>query len=140
MRPLRSLLGAVAVMALVPASVLASGPARAASSATSAVSPTVSPAAPSQLVPSGSHITCDTGYFCAGVWDPAADQWRVFFLYTCNRYHLSNWHGTGEVMNSQTDNAQATTYGQNGDVIETFPVSTDAPDVDWEPVWSIRNC
>jgi hypothetical protein len=44
-------------------------------------------------------------------------------------------------MNSQTDNAEATLYGQNGNVLQTFPVVTDdAPDVDWEPVWSIRNC
>lgn len=140
MRPQRCLPGVVDTMTLVLASVLASGSAQAASSATSAVSPTVSPAAPSQLVPSGSHITCDTGYFCAGVRDPTAGQWRVFFLYDCDRYYLSNWQGTGEVMNSQTDNAQATIYGQSGDVIQTFPVSTDAPDVDWDPVWSIRNC
>ncbi|MEU9915927.1 hypothetical protein [Streptomyces sp. NPDC051001] len=140
MRPQRPLLAAVGTTTLVLTSVLASGTAQAASSATSAVAPTISPAAPSQLVPSGSHITCDTGNFCAGVWDPTVDQWRVFFLYDCDRYYLSNWHGTGEVMNSQTDDAQATTYGQNGDVIQTFPVSTDAPDVDWEPVWSIRNC
>ncbi|ANS65932.1 hypothetical protein SLINC_3708 [Streptomyces lincolnensis] len=140
MRTKRSLLGAVGTMTLVLASVLASGTAQAASSAASAVAPTISPAADSRLVPAGSHITCDTGNFCAGVWDPTVNQWRVFFLYHCNRYHLSNWQGTGEVVNSQTDNAQATTYGQNGNVIQTFPVSTDAPDVDWDPVWSIRNC
>lgn len=86
------------------------------------------------------NITCDTGNFCAGVWDPTVDRWRVFFLYACNRYHLANRHGTGEVMNSQTDDAQATIHGQNGNVIQTFPVSTDSPDVDWDPVWSIRNC
>ncbi|WP_326761935.1 hypothetical protein OHB35_46470 [Streptomyces phaeochromogenes] len=140
MRLQRSLLGAASTMTLVLASVSVSGSAQAASSATSAVSPTISPAVPSQLVPSGGHVTCDTGNFCAGVWDPTVNQWRVFFLYDCNRYYLSNWQGTGEVMNSQTDNAQATIYGQNGNVIQTFPVSTDAPDVDWEPVWSIRNC
>ncbi|MDQ0947074.1 hypothetical protein QFZ24_000997 [Streptomyces phaeochromogenes] len=140
MRTQRSLLGVVGTMTLVLASVFASGSAQAASSATSAVSPTISPAAPSQLVPPGDSVTCDTGNFCAGVWDPTVNQWRVFFLYDCNRYYLSNWHGTGEVMNSQTDNAQATIYGENGNVIQTFPVSTDAPDVDWEPVWSIRNC
>jgi len=140
MRTKRALLSAVGTMTLVPASVFASGSAHAAPSTTAAVSPTISPAAPSQLVSSGSHITCDPGNFCAGVWDPTVNQWRVFFLYECSRYYLSNWHGTGEVMNSQTDNAQATIYGQNGNVIQTFPVSTDAPDVDWEPVWSIRNC
>ncbi|MFJ5263927.1 hypothetical protein ACIQAC_26040 [Streptomyces sp. NPDC088387] len=43
-------------------------------------------------------------------------------------------------MNSQTDNAQAVTYGQSGNVIQTFPVSTTSHPVDWEPVWSIRNC
>ncbi|MFJ8634075.1 hypothetical protein [Streptomyces sp. NPDC093568] len=140
MRLQRSLLGAVGTMTLVLASAFATGPAQAAPSAASAVPPTISPAAPSQLVPSGSHITCDTGNFCAGVWDPTVNQWRVFFLYRCNRYYLSNWQGTGEVKNSQTDNAQATTYGQSGNVIQTFPVSSDSPDVDWDPVWSIRNC
>ncbi|MCD7441448.1 hypothetical protein K4B79_24880 [Streptomyces lincolnensis] len=140
MRTKSSLLGAVGTMTLMLASVFASGTAQAASSGASAVAPTISPAADSRLVPDGSHITCDTGNFCAGVWDPTVNQWRVFFLYHCNRYYLSNWQGTGEVMNSQTDNAQATTYGQSGNVIQTFPVSTDAPDVDWDPVWSIRNC
>jgi hypothetical protein len=138
MRTKRSLLGAVGTMTLVLASVFTTGSAQAAS--TAAVSPTISPAARSQLVPSGSSVICDTGNFCAGVWDPTVNQWRVFFLYHCNRYYLANWHGTGEVMNSQTDNAQATIYGQNGNVIRTFPVSTESPDVDWEPVWSIRNC
>ncbi|MDN3027962.1 hypothetical protein [Streptomyces sp. S.PB5] len=140
MRPQRSLFGAVGTMTLVLASVFGSGTAQAASSGTSAVAPTISPAAPSQLVANGDHITCGTGNFCAGVWDPTVGQWRVFFLYDCHRYYLSNWHGTGEVMNSQTDNAEATIYGQSGNVIQTFPVSTEKPDVDWEPVWSIRNC
>ncbi|ELP62126.1 hypothetical protein STRTUCAR8_00201 [Streptomyces turgidiscabies Car8] len=70
-----------------------------------------------------------------------AGQWRVFFLYDCNRRYLSNWSGTGEVMNNRTDNAEATLYGQNGNVIQTFRVvNADAPDVDRDPVWSIRNC
>ncbi|MES5820807.1 hypothetical protein [Streptomyces sp. RG80] len=140
MRPQRSLLGAVATMTLVSASVFVSGSAQAATSATSAVAPTISPAASSQLVPNGEHISCDTGNFCAGVWDPTVNQWRVFFLYDCHLYHLSNWQGTGEVVNSQTGNAQATTHGQNGALIQTYPVSADAPDVNWDPVWSIRNC
>jgi hypothetical protein len=93
------------------------------------------------MVPAeGPGATCDTGYFCAGVWDPAAGQYRVFFFYDCNRYYLSNWQGTSKVMNNQTDNAEATLYGQNGEVLRTFPTSTDVLDVDWEPVWSIRNC
>ncbi|MFF1544721.1 hypothetical protein [Streptomyces sp. NPDC058291] len=141
MRTKRSLPGAIGTLALVLGSVCASGSAQAASSATSAVSPTISPAAASQLVPAGDHVDCDRGNFCAAVWDPTVSQWRVFFLYDCNRYYLSDWHGAGEVMNSQTDNAEATLYGQNGNVLQTFPVVTDdAPDVDWEPVWSIRNC
>ncbi|MDX3498139.1 hypothetical protein ACKI1I_28875 [Streptomyces turgidiscabies] len=44
-------------------------------------------------------------------------------------------------MNNRTDNAEATLYGQNGNVIQTFRVvNADAPDVDRDPVWSIRNC
>ncbi|MFF5784741.1 hypothetical protein ACFY8P_07225 [Streptomyces sp. NPDC012693] len=141
----RSLPGVLGAMTLALASVLAAGPAHAAPSAVppapSAVPPTSSPApARTELLPPGAGVSCSPGNFCASVWDPTANRFRVFYFYNCTRYYLSNWNDWGEAKNSQTGGAVATVYGSGGTVIRTVPADNNVYAVNWTPVYSIRNC
>ncbi|MET9803044.1 hypothetical protein [Streptomyces sp. NPDC006368] len=63
---------------------------------------------------------------------------KVFF-YTCNRYALYNWSGEGYHTNVQTGGATAYFYGASGQVPAAHPAMSGSR-VDWNPVWSIRNC
>ncbi len=93
-----------------------------------------------ELLPPGAGVSCSSGNFCASVWDPTANRFRVFHFYNCTRYYLSNWNDWGEAKNSQTGGAVATIYGSGGDVIRTFPADNNVYAADWTPVHSIRNC
>ncbi|MDX3522657.1 hypothetical protein [Streptomyces scabiei] len=140
MRTKRALLGAVGTTTLMLASALASGTAGAATSATTAASPTTSPAVRSELLPAGAGITCNSGEFCASVFDPAAGRFRVFHFYNCARYSLSNWNDWGEAQNSQTGSAVARTYGSAGNELVAYPANGSVYAAHWSPVYSIRNC
>ncbi|MBZ3906608.1 MULTISPECIES: hypothetical protein [Streptomyces] len=139
MRPTtkRSLLGAAGTLTLALASVVTAGPAQA---ATSAASPTTSPAVRSELLAPGSGVVCSSGNFCASVWDPAANRFRVFYFYNCARYSLSNWNEWGEAKNSQTGSAVARTYGSSGNQLGAYNADNAVYAVNWAPVYSIRNC
>ncbi|MEU2287123.1 hypothetical protein ABZ614_35320 [Streptomyces sp. NPDC013178] len=104
-----------------------------------AASPTISPSANYVHATSGNPVDCDEGYLCPAVWDPSAGAYKVFFLYYCNRYSLSNWNGRGQVVNNQIG-AAAFFYGQNGEVLDAVLPDRVAYDYDWTPVWHIRNC
>ena len=142
---LRSLLGTAVTAAGLMAVGLAPGAGAAEASliggvGAAAVPPTVSPAADFFYYP-GPGYTCPEGNFCARVWDPTAGTYRVYKLYRCATYSLSNWLGVGGYANRQTgDRATATFYGQNGQVLKNVPVGGSIQDQDWGPVWKIRNC
>lgn len=109
-------------------------------SAAVAVSPTISPAAyrvryqTSNAVPS-----CPTGNLCLKVWDPARSSWKVFDLYYCRTYALSNWLGAGIYNNAQTGGVRVYFYDQNWNILRSF-TSRGAGTFNWSPVWYIRNC
>ncbi|GGY82043.1 hypothetical protein [Streptomyces omiyaensis] len=134
----RALPGVLAAATLALASALTAGPAQA---APTVAGPSSSPApARTELLPPGAGVNCTTGHFCASVWDPGANRFRVFYFYNCTRYYLSNWNGWGEAKNSQTGNATATLYGSGGNVLRTVPADNGVYAVDWAPVYSLRNC
>ncbi|MFJ3816611.1 hypothetical protein [Streptomyces sp. NPDC090056] len=134
----RSLPGVLGAVTLALASVLTAGPVRA---APAAVAPTSSPApARTELLPPGAGVSCSPGNFCASVWDPTVNRFRVFYFYNCTRYRLSDWGDWGEAKNSQSGGAVATVYGSGGNVIRTFPADNGVYAVNWAPVYSIRNC
>ncbi|MDR7320214.1 MULTISPECIES: hypothetical protein [Catenuloplanes] len=58
------------------------------------------------------------------VWDPTVSNWKVFDLYTCNRYHFSYWDGPGLYLNHQTGSAVSSVYNQSGGVLHTFTPTT----------------
>ncbi|GAA4064981.1 hypothetical protein GCM10022233_44360 [Streptomyces shaanxiensis] len=159
-RAQRSVLGVIGALILALAAVFAAGPAQAASSSTNAavappapqgaqaadvsiaaVSPGISPAANFIHVAAGGTFDCTSGSLCAAVWDPTTSDWKIYYLYTCARYSLSNWNGTGYYFDEQTGGVTSYFYGQSGNVLRSFkPDGGIRHEVDWTPVWSIRNC
>jgi hypothetical protein len=108
------------------------------------VSPGISPATRVTWVPANSDYPCDSGNLCALVWDPTVSLYKEFFLFTCNRYGLSNWFGSGFYMDNQTGKPTSYFYGQNGGVLTPpgpfQPGGGPQTQKSWDPVWSIRNC
>ncbi|ALC18949.1 hypothetical protein ACH46N_05580 [Streptomyces pristinaespiralis] len=164
MRSKRSFLGIVGVLAWTLMAVVSTGSAQAATAsgngvsgdvriappaphdggtrsarAEAAVSPTVSPAAHFIHRADGELFDCAPGNLCVEVWDPTVSKWKIFFLYHCNRYWLSDWHGNGYYLNKQTGGVTSYFYGQGGDVRRAF-TPPQVGTQDWTPVWSIRNC
>ncbi|MFE7895619.1 hypothetical protein [Streptomyces sp. NPDC057412] len=164
-RAQRSVFGVLGALILALAAVFAAGPAQAVSPSSGAVadhalliappapsdaqagaslaaaSPGISPAVNTQHVPAGGSFSCGDGNFCAAVWDPTTSDWKIFFLFACQRYSVSNWLGDGAYYNQQTGNATASIYGQSGNLLVSAPADGGIiHDIDWDAVWSIRNC
>ncbi|MFI6502157.1 hypothetical protein [Nonomuraea typhae] len=116
-------------------------PADAQSRRLAAVSPGISPAAgrTSHGDPGGTWV-CESGWLCTIVWDYSVGRWKLFDLFRCNRYGLSNWENTGYFWDLQTGNVLSTFYGQSGNVLRQFRPDDLVHDQNWTPVWSIRNC
>lgn len=81
-----------------------------------------------------------TGDLCALPWDPTTGSWKIFYLYTCARYSLSNWNGNGVYLDNQTPNAVTTFEDQSGSVREAFTPDRVQHSYNWSPIWAIRNC
>jgi murein DD-endopeptidase MepM/ murein hydrolase activator NlpD len=107
-------------------------------------SPTISPSdsAPNadfEHVSAGGSYSCPFGTLCTGVWDPSVGKWKVFKLYYCRTYALSNWLGAGFFWNNQTPGTTAFFYGQSGNVLASF-LPGGQLNYNWDPVWFIKNC
>jgi hypothetical protein len=164
MRSKRSFLGIVGVLAWILTAVVSTGTAQAAAApgngvsvdvrvapaaphgagtlsarGAAAVSPTIRPAVRFIHRADGELFHCDPGNLCVEVWDPTVSKWKIFFLYTCNRYYVSNWHGDGYYLNKQTGGVTSYFYGESGNVLRSF-TPPQVGTQDWTPVWSIRNC
>ena len=113
--------------------------------APSGSSPTISPAnsapgADFELVPPGGTYSCASGTLCTGVWDPSVGEWKVFKLFFCNTYALSHWIGPGFYLDNQTGNPTSTFLDQSGHVLRSFRPGGGQVNVNWDPVWFIKNC
>lgn len=111
--------------------------------------PTISPTVVVSYANPGGQYTCEYGTLCAWAWDTSRNQWKIFHLYNCRTYALSNWTSDGDsgFNNNQTRGTVARFYGSNGST-QVEPAST-APQVryeslgnfgGWNPVYFIRNC
>ncbi|MDO0935744.1 hypothetical protein QQY66_30195 [Streptomyces sp. DG2A-72] len=150
----RKLARLVAGTGLVAGTLLATAPAQAASPAeqTAGVSaqadagvlvssPSISPAAEQvRYVTSPTGYTCSYGRLCARVWDPNVSKWKVFDLYACRTYSLSQWNGTGGYVNNQTTGTTARFYNSSGSVIHSSTALDTDSSYSWTPVWKIKNC
>jgi len=143
---IRSILGTAATAAGLAAVSLAPGAGAAeatspdGSQGVAAVAPAVSPGA-DFFYTSGPGYTCPNDTLCARVWDPTRSTYKVFKLYNCHTYSLSNWEGTGGYANFQSGSrATATFYGASGNVLKNVPIGEENTSYNWTPVWKIRNC
>jgi hypothetical protein len=108
-----------------------------------AATPTISPGTAFEDVAPGQIYTCALGTLCTGVWNPNLNKWRVFKLVTCTTYAVFNWNGSGFYWDNQTGNPATMVFGQNGAQLNPpgsiFPGGGQLG-IDWNPVFSIRNC
>ncbi|RAO63624.1 hypothetical protein [Micromonospora saelicesensis] len=65
---------------------------------------------------------------------------RMFVLYQCRWYSLTNWNGWGSIYNNQTWGAWADIMDQNRNPIRGFSSGVAWEAVDFSPVWYIRMC
>jgi hypothetical protein len=107
------------------------------------VSPTISPSVvPVYVAPNGAY-SCASGNLCTGVWDPVAAKWKIFRLFNCNTYSLNNWLGRGFRVDNQTGNVTSLfldQFGINVNAVSPFSPGGGQVDVNWDPVWFIKNC
>jgi hypothetical protein len=84
---------------------------------------------------------CPSGRACLAVWNQAGSNWRVFDMYACRTYYLSNAY-TGAIKNKQTGGALVSMYGASGNFLYAFGTDTEPEprSVNLEPVYSVRPC
>ena len=104
-----------------------------------ATSPRISPAVSTTHVPARGTFTCYYGDLCPAVWDPTTGTFKVFFLYTCARYSVSYWGGSGGFADNQTPGTRSYFYGSTGGVLKSF-LAPSSGSQNWDPVYSVRNC
>jgi hypothetical protein len=144
-RTMTGVVGAVLGMLVVAA---ANVPAQAAPDASAprevnvaAVAPGISPAAEQIRYVSDLHdYSCGSGRACFAVQDPTQGRYKVFDLFHCGTYNLSNWHGVGTFRNSQTGGAAVVLYDQNGPFPFEYPPAFWYYELNWDPVWRIKPC
>lgn len=106
-----------------------------------AVSPSIYPATSVWYVPPGGTYNCAGGNACAAVWDPTRNEYKVFYLFYCRTYALSNWYGQGSVKNLQTGGARMVLLDANRNYLTSYPADGVLKTVwDWGPVYYIKNC
>lgn len=109
----------------------------AARSAQAAPPPTTSPPAGSRtFIPNGGGFDCAPEWVCAGV--PYGGGIYLFKFRAYARYGLSNWFGTGFVINNQTGRAAARLEDNNLAQRACIPSPAVANGIGWDPIWYIR--
>lgn len=84
---------------------------------------------------------CASGTLCTGVWDPNAGQWKIFKLYYCRTYAVSNWLGAGFYWNNQTGTPRSVFYDKNmNEIFSFYPGGGQLHYPNWGPVWYVKNC
>ncbi|MFI6003255.1 hypothetical protein ACIA98_23050 [Streptomyces sp. NPDC051366] len=128
--------GASARVLVAPAAPANARPA----SLAAASSPGISPGVRTSHVPASGSYGCDSGNLCTLVWDPTTSDWKIFYLYNCNRYSVYNWNGNGWYFDNQTGNPTSYLYNQGGGIVKSFTPGGGQQGQDWTPVYSVRNC
>lgn len=112
-------------------------------SSVAAESPTISPgpARPPRYTSSSTEYDCPREFACFAVYDPMHRAYKVFDLWACGTYALSNWLRFGSLRNSQILNAHVVLLDANRRPIgQPYPPDGLAKVVNWDPVYWIRPC
>ncbi|TDD58197.1 hypothetical protein E1263_20420 [Kribbella antibiotica] len=85
---------------------------------------------------------CRSGRACLAVWNEPGGNWRVFDMYACTTYRLSEAYGQGGLKNNQTGGALVSMYGASGNHLYSFGTAGQVPHEvrDLSPVFTVRPC
>jgi len=81
---------------------------------------------------------CPAGYHC--IWTRTSWQGKVFRLYYCRNYALSQWNGNGSDFNNQTGAAVTLYLDQAGRVVGKQNAGSSHTPVDFRAVLYIKPC
>ena len=87
----------------------------------------------------GSQVDCPFAHFCIYTHSFATSNSKVFSLYRCREYSLSNWLDQGFVWNNNSGGAPGWLRNRNHGNLRTFA----AGEADWYnffPVWYVKAC
>ncbi|MEU5835595.1 hypothetical protein ABZ820_18235 [Streptomyces diacarni] len=82
---------------------------------------------------SGQALNCEYEHLCMEV------RGTEFSFYTCGKWNVTNWWGSGPYINNQTSGTVARFYGKNGNQLWKS-TAYDSGTADWAPVWSLSPC
>jgi hypothetical protein len=83
---------------------------------------------------------CEAGNFC--LYTGPMFTGRLYKLYHCKAYSLSNWNGVGSWINNNTGGAHAIIQDRNhGTLVDTDPSSNwYNADYNFNPAWYVKAC
>lgn len=81
---------------------------------------------------------CPSGYLC--LYTRTGLTGRMFKLFHCQFYALSNWNGRGSVRNNQTGGVAAYLYGQDKHGTTSLIPAGSHFDQDFRPAWYAKPC
>ncbi len=121
---------------------LAGGLATSSAAATSTAAAPTAPAHAASSPPPGSRqfgrTYCLADHLCTFHLDSSNNGYYNSY-YDCQRIYLTDWHGSGEIMNNQSSGTVTTFYGESGNVLSTSKAYQEVG-MDWDPVWSFQVC
>jgi hypothetical protein len=65
---------------------------------------------------------------------------RMFKLYHCNTYSMSQWNGVGSWHNNNSGGVWADLLDQQKELLVSVAAGTAWPTEDFEPVWYVKPC
>ena len=74
------------------------------------------------------------------MWTGSNFTGKVFRLYYCQTYALSNWNGIGSYWNNQTGSATPKLLRQDGSVARTGAVQELSTSYNFAPIWYVKPC
>jgi hypothetical protein len=81
---------------------------------------------------------CLAGHLCTFHTDSAHTGYYNSYYY-CDRVYLSDWVGSGEIMNNQSSGTVTTFYNEAGKVVTTSKAYQEKG-IDWDSIWSFQVC
>jgi hypothetical protein len=133
-------LGGASAAAGPPSGPEASAAPQTAQPGVTAVTPTMWPPAERVRYWSSDSRDCPYKRLCVDVWDPTRNDYKIFDLYACGPYRLSNWYGHGTFTNNQTPGTVGRFLDRNGFEVHNTGPAWSWGGVGWDPVWSIKAC
>jgi hypothetical protein len=87
------------------------------------------------------HISCPSGHFCLYTNQVPGPNGKIFALYHCREYSLSNWLDRGWVYNNNTGGAPGFLRDRNHANLPGGTIAAQSgANVDFFPIWYVKAC